>query len=483
LGGNNIGNLAPAKFESFGTSSKNWLTMATDPFHDTELTLSGLPDEHCQPSIVRCFREQQTISVPDTVLTGDTWDCVIFTAPYLDPRLTMRGKYYPTSVPPSQFGKTSTSDGSGINNYGTLHLVNVMRGPTGQRIYQTASNSGLGYGFPFEDVVNFGPHLGDTQIPARLIAGGIEVSNVTAKLYQGGTCTTYDTECSFTPINFVGSPAENTSRAWTGLRTKGPMENDGTVAQMPHAVTWPATEGCYSPIRIKLNETDYSIATSQFCMIGNNMLDSSNCFTDTLYTVAPYDTETYGWTNTNNGRLANISTTAIYFTGLPYETKLTVVTKFFVETAPTANVNELALVSPAAMYDERALAVYRNAICHLPPAVPVRMNPGGEWWGIAKQAIDAAAAAGSIFFPTFSPVIAAGATALKTVGDAIEKLDLSKESKNKAKAELNRAKQKIDAVQRKTQNQNQNQNSRQTQPFPAKFPSKKKGKPRRPFEQ
>jgi hypothetical protein len=53
---------------------RNWLIAACDPFHDTDLALSGYPDVTSASTVVQLVKKQIVISAPGSLTAGANWD-------------------------------------------------------------------------------------------------------------------------------------------------------------------------------------------------------------------------------------------------------------------------------------------------------------------------------------------------------------------------------------------------------------------------
>jgi hypothetical protein len=395
----------PATLNKFTTDSRNWITTALDPFHDTGLELAGIPDQHCESSVVRCYRSVETITVPSSVTSGDKWNCVVTTLPFFGDadllKTTFSSGYiwnYKTSNP---------------QDAGHFNIVTALRGPaSADDMYRAGTTNA----FDYRDNIAIGPDAISDYIPARIVAGGFEVHNVTPELYKGGsvTCTSIGTLSKTTQsINSASSDY------CVANYSKAPLAGQGTAAQDPYATSWDAAEGCYVPFRIALDDTDYQLANGNMRLLNSNTQGLSSDF-DATYASTGH------LLIANPTRSANIELSSAYFTGLPYETVLKITTKVFVETAPVTTLSELALASKPAHYDPAALELYRNVVCDAPVAVPVKMNAHGDFWRILKNIIGIAAPVLSVAIPGIGGAIGSAAQGLVAVGDNIMEMKKAK---------------------------------------------------------
>lgn len=351
----------------------NWLTMATDPFHDTELAPTGFPDADSSRSIPQCFVSTTQVVAPPTLSTP-TWDAHIFFNPiswqWAAPT------EYSTPVPQARYkvnrNGLATASFNGVflqAGYNALSLpanfdwINSATAPPGG----AASPYGLAY-----------PKQGSSG-QFRLVGCGFEVVNTTPDLYRGGSITVYRTPSSTSTRQIQLTPA--TPYFVQSTVTLPPSSQ--TEAQLyPSSRTWGAEDGCYVVGTLSGTVCPYLVAqpnavssiqmmTPDVIQDGTNA-NTTNCFMfQGLYTeqmarcsqILPYD---------NHGCV---------LTGLQPQATLQVTVRYYVERIPTSSNPELVVLTRAPTpYDPVALEIYSRAMAHLPVGVPVDQNPLGEWF-------------------------------------------------------------------------------------------------------
>ncbi len=366
-----------------------WLTMALDPFHDYSYNVAGLPDDRCQASVVRCQKNLKTITKP-AYIASELWDCYIVSLPF-------GGSFSANNCEVNSTGAHFTVKGavpdSAVGSFSTITVICV---PSGTPWYGVGTDPNA-----YDDtiIINAMDSI-DPAVPARFIGGGYEVTNVTPELYKGGTYTYFDNGSDHDIISAVASP--DNGGTWGGVNTKlyrGPPPNASVAAKHPSSVTWNASEGCYARIPLVLDDMAYRVDVAGQLWA---FLPPSGSTSLALQPAALFN----GVAGSQKYRTIGTGCTVSCFTGLSAQTSLTLTSRLFVETAPTILSDELALASPSASFDSQVLELYRNTACNLPGAVPVGMNPKGEFWGMVVKAIGMA---GSALVPLVSSIPVYGA--------------------------------------------------------------------------
>lgn len=374
------------QFAKLPKESREWLTTALDPFHDYDHGISGMPDQHCESSSVRCFREVLTISRPPNVIEGESWDCFVGTFPFTE-RVSMTNAKY------TVHGVVGTDDDATPSLFGTVTAIRTANG-------QPIAGNTMDPATYTHNICSRGGETLPPNTPARIIAGGFEVHNVTANLYKGGSVIVYDAGMSHRLVSLPLNRQLSATPYGNGCLTvsKGYPINSAIAANHPDCRSWEAADGCYVPFRLNVNDTDYNVVCNDVLVLAQEF--EEKC-TSTEFTVSAGG----GVKATTFARPAPIGLTGAYFVGLPSETVLKLTVRVYIECAPVTRPDELALISPAAPYDPRALSLYRNTICLLPPGVPVGYNEKGDWWRMILKSMEKAA-----------PMVSAAAAVIPEVG-------------------------------------------------------------------
>jgi hypothetical protein len=402
--------------------SRNWFIAATDIFHDADFDVAGMPDSHCQPSVVRTWKSIHTLSKPASI-TGK-WDVHLITAPVMNS--VELQNYSSVHLADVNGPKILGADADAVGTFGTITAVFV---PSGTPWYGAELNA-LGTNH-WADNIPIYPEL-DANVPGRIIAGGFEVHNVTAPMYKDGSVTIYDNGSDQQDI-LVNRVREVTAgnEGFGYFRVqRAPPKDVKTMAEHPSAITWDAAEGVYARLKLNLDQTDYSLQNKGCGML---FYGGSVCPGTTL-TVPAVGSPAVNFPT----RFCGVGSTIASFHGLSPESVLTLSTRIMTESAPTLTGSELALASPASPYDTEVLTLYRNVDCYLPCAVPVGMNPKGEWWGMVVKGLGHVVKLSAPLIaaiPEVGPVAARFAPVVgqKIVSKGQQLIDKSKE-KEKAKA-------------------------------------------------
>lgn len=344
-------------------SGRNWFTVATDPFHDTAVRATGWPDVESGPSVVRVITRSITVSKPVTLPAGN-WDCHIIQWPWLNvstfgtvDALQRYNNVYCTPTPAPDMG--------GLEVFGT----------------QTGSSVDLSANGAFARITP-----GDTFLEGvtRLIGAGFEVSNTTAELYKQGSVTIWrqDTskraQSSYTAITSTVAPGIGTSVS--AQEFVYPPLNIDDALLLFGSKQWEAKDGCYVPLAFigQDNPPETSNYVQPFLISSESSFSSPN---DTAM-ITPAALNNFGGVYCYPlQHIYPVHLSGAIFTGLSEQTSLTIRVKYYIETFPTTEQQDLVpLAQPSAQYDPVALELYSHCLKHLPLGVPVGMNPLGEWF-------------------------------------------------------------------------------------------------------
>lgn len=372
----------------------DWLTVATDPFHDTEISPPGFPDADCSRSIPQMYQFTGTLSAPVTLPTP-TWDAHVTFCPT---------SYAYGGIPgiSSPLTRTSLSTAGVVvstsNSYGFQGGYNAIGVAAGINVI-TAGTVGVASG-----IQNISYPAAASSGQFRLVAAGCEVVNTTPELYRGGSVTNYRSASIQRPGVFdAPGPTPNNPCTFISL-----PPGSVTEAQLyPTSRTWGAEEGTYLVATLDSSSNDYSSATPNH-VIAVNPFDTSTL-------VAGGSTTAFMTTATYNGIPSNCSTALPYdwhgaiFTGLAPQTTLQVTVRYYVERIPTITQPELLVLTRIpAPYDPVCLEIYSRCMSELPVAVRVCENPLGEWFNEIMDMVG-----------TWAPRIGAGLSTFIPGGAAI----------------------------------------------------------------
>ena len=420
---------------------KNWLTMALDPFHDTNVPVTGYPDQLSTATAVQYVKKNVTIVKPTNLAPGLKWDCHIATLPIADTvfgfansQPNERGHYEKTGGAATPVTMGTVTVVKGISGYGSF--PNDVGGFAYQATRQT-------YGYSGTD--------DNRKSPSRLIGGGFEVHNDTAELEKQGSVTVYSMTNAVNGSAFCGIfdmiPVANHIAVATVRTARMPPATRTAAASLNDARTWQAAEGCYVPFRLNTESDGLRMSPREngaFAFTSNDsgdgdavsnfMITNTNeeGFNDNVPNVNFLRVVHGASTNVNGSelaldtlpgcsgyRVAPIHTSGAYFSGLSEATVLTLSLRFVLEVAPTtANPALLYMTSPSPLYDAKALTCYANCVNRLPPGVPVDQNAKGDFWRLVKTVGKNVA---KTMLPFAPPVVQVAAQGVKNVAKEVKK--------------------------------------------------------------
>jgi hypothetical protein len=344
-----------SKILGIDQSSASWLIAATDPFHDVSFEMHGYPDLCASNSLIRAEKTTAQISAPAAV----TWDCHVSVVNDL-----MTGVYAGSS-----FNSTTQAItiGATTATYGHCNITRVL---SGQDTYPSASTWA-----PTNFVSSCLPSTNDslTDAAVRLIGCGVEIVNTSAPIYAQGSVIVYR------QANNTGSLVYESSTGTPTRKTTLPPITSEQALRIPNAKQWEARKGAYA----------VQLMNSEHNPFGNP---------EVLSNLRAWN---FGFSGGAGGALWSgigsqhlyvpFDNVGAYFTNLAPETVLKVTFVRYLEVVPLVNSANIALTSPSATYDEKALQIYGRMISILPPATHVSDNASGDWFRgimrLAKEAI------------------------------------------------------------------------------------------------
>lgn len=367
------------KNSSLSRDGRNWLIAAIDPFHDSDLSLSGYPDVLTSNSVVQLVKQQFQITVPGTtgtgaVAAGANWDCSIALFPSL-----VNG-YLNNATVVNNFGvvqSTNTTTGTYVGG------CVAMGGPANATLWPTTGNYApnsvsVGSAEPYQYCKGQG----------RIISMGFEVVNTTAELYKQGQVTAWRMPGQWSEQDFyyqtsAGPPALYTQ--YTGLTQRLPPGYLSAAQLLYGSRSWGADEGAY--VVARQNSEDNPGKFPSFRFLAYTADDNASGVSGNTFMTGP--AAAFNGTPTQNADYyAPFDLSGVHFTGLSYTTSLTVTCRWFIERIPGPSEPDLVvLASPSCPYDSLALELYCNCLRDMPPGVMLKENPLGEWFREALQGV------------------------------------------------------------------------------------------------
>lgn len=342
-----------------------WVSQVTDPYHDYNLVLQGVPDRNPSLSFLRQYKMRETLSVPPGY--GD-FDVHIFYTPCLyQTPVTDARRYPPTNTPggvPGPLKYTSTISQADFS------VVTAILVPAGQPTSH-----------PARIIRNLGPiataALG--MSPARVVSAGFEVHNTTAKLYEGGSVTVWKgNELRSTDVHDDGS-ATTIVDVSIGAPATVILAN-----ALPSSRTWEASRGVYCVGQPDFSDLSFQTARAHSFFTATSEDATNSWFFGFAGPVNPA-TGTFPLPRVGYVPTGLVPSGAI-FSGLHENSVLTADCRVVVEYCPSLSTADIALASPTAMYDAEAIATAAKIFDLLPPGVPVDFNGAGDWFRMVLRA-------------------------------------------------------------------------------------------------
>jgi len=398
---------------------RNWLIAAMDPFHDSDMRLAGYPDISTGATVVQLVKQQLQITVPSTVTANSNWDAHLCLMPTCNPGTT-------NALNTLTAGLANTVTGvTGELGFGAFQ---ALGGPAGSVLFPGPGSGGV------ITTKVLGTLTPSTFVRgnSRVIGCAFEVVNTTAEIYKQGQVTTYRLPTQPVITTFITTGGSNTpSTVSIGSLFRSPPSSVAACNLLMGTRTWAAAEGAY--VVGRQNRLDNPLAMPAY----NNVWHTPN---DVVPAAA-----------TNVSIFSNLGTAApsavadtifpydisgAYFTGLSYNSTLTVTCRWLVERLPGPQEPDLAvLASPAACYDSLALEIYARAMNSAPPGVMLKENPLGEWFrsvlkGVANWAPKVGSALSTIGVPFASSIGNAVGGGASFVGSRLQKAADKKKTKD-----------------------------------------------------
>jgi len=383
-----------------------WLTLATDPFHDTDIRCSGYPDLSVNRSVLQTFTKTTTISRPPTY-TGASWSLHTFFNPATDPH----------QIAADPLGRTNAFYQSTVDRLGQITAQPVVIGTphilSGVNAVATDGSSALTSSTNVSHPDISWP-LPESSGAYRLISCGYEIVNVSSELNKQGSITCYRSSGALSNTNL--RPATGSMASWTFAATIGSAlpTTQAEATQYPGSKTWQAGEGAY----IVVSSNDHLGYNLQLPgKVGGIYQDHAPTSGAKLW--LPYFALTSGTAGGSSNTTLPYDVCGAILTGLSNESIIQVTARYIIERMPTIDEPDLLVLSrPPAPYDPVALEIYARTMTNMPVACMVKENPLGEWFHDVLSTLgDVAPGIGEIvgnFIPGASAVGRAIGGGLKT---------------------------------------------------------------------
>lgn len=362
----------------------NWLTTATDPFHDTETPPTGYPDTNSCNTITQCFTYTRNCTNPGS---SGTWDAHVFLMPIsrttcwsgIAPEL-IDAPLYPYKYLP---GSGTVVNTTAPSNYPRIHGgYNAICVPSGTNPFSGTT-----------PVANISQNI---QMPLlggqyRVVAAGFEIVNTSPELYKGGSLTCWRTPFQRSATN--GYISYQGPGLFVNMANWIP-ETQAEAQLYPNSKTWAAGEGVYSIATNSTGENPFltNVPNTPFVTPQVNAGDltaKSQAGTGVL-AYTHFNSMAFNQANGggNLGQMMNFDYHGAIVSGLDPNANLQITVKYFVERIPTIAEPDLLVLSRAPTpYDPLTLEIYSRCMQELSVGVPVGENPLGEWFNDVLEVV------------------------------------------------------------------------------------------------
>lgn len=408
-------------------AGKRWLVRALDPFHDSQVEPAGYPDMEMSATVIQEINMSVGVGAP-IGSGGNNWDCHIFN--WCDFAVAT-GSTLGGSVFYNFSSESLSANGSAAWPVGGLGICSVV---AGNNITLPTNDGRVCLGSAINQAINPIQYMSSK---CRVVGMAFEVTNTTAELYKQGVCTAYRMPQidKLTNVKFLPQDGGSGVPTTCHLYTLPPGAPELALV-LPASKQWAASEGFYGVCTLQ---------SERLPLVGCDNLARVYTTDQAVTTVTPLLSASVPAIATtidntfvgNNGLYYNApyNTTGAYFTGLSPQTTLQVTLKLLIETAPGASSPFVTLAKPSPMYDPEALRLYTQVLNHLSVAVPVTMNPSGEWFQDVLGTLGSLSMMASGINPLFG-MLGAGLKVASGLAPTVHKLVVgNKEGKPKKKKE------------------------------------------------
>jgi len=403
-----------------------WLKTALDPFHDTPLNCTGVPDSVIGNSVVQCIKSSVNISAPTGLAPDTNWAVHVQMEPF-----------FANSATPLQFvaaNQTTGNVGSFLQmpniatDFRPVYPVNILSYPDND--VSDFSNpfvpfpSTAGYA-----TTQFNLNANYTDGDYRVVSQGFEVLNTTADLTRQGLCTVYRTPVPTfldTSVANFGFLKTDVAGQWCQgaqvLVIDGPPANINDALKLPNTKQWKASEGCY--VTAHINDCDIPVNNNSWVQPLVQRLGSGggvsqfNSPRPSVVTLGDFSYPSFreiSW--------APMDISGAFFTGLSPSTTLTINWNIYIERFPSKLQGDLVVIAkPSPNYCPMAFELYKAIAMELPVGVMQKENGLGDWFRDAVNTVS------EIVTPVMSMIPHPAAQAISGVSRAIGNATARKES-------------------------------------------------------
>jgi hypothetical protein len=400
-------------FLGFTDEAKEWLIKILDPNHDQPLEKRGVPDCCNGKTLLREYRSSKQVGKPAGFPAGQ-WDMQVSHLPFTKGWSPFGGGgIYEPGILTDKSATAVVGNGwqlgpvviASSTNTEPATAANLPWPPTTTEVDPSAGGTWNPLALAASKTMTaFTPEdlflVPMENAPYRIVAQSFEVINTTEAQYLNGTATAYRVNSEFdaetvTAISLTADivkviPADYDAKPPRVLEwdvVSLPHNRPADVMNLPGTSQWSAAEGAYcvaamdpemihqfgwpmdpKPI-LGVNDTD--VERGVWAIGSDNYTHQLHNLDTTLRTVSNAIVPC---------PLSAVQTSGVMFTRLSHESTFTVNVRILYEFLPDARDPDITLASQSTAYDPEALAAYARAMRNMPVAVPLSMNPGGEYY-------------------------------------------------------------------------------------------------------
>lgn len=367
-----------------------WLTYATDPFHDTEVKPVGYPDMNTCGTIVQCFTYTTNIKTPTP---GQGFDAYVIFNPMSRTQGWLTGNIADDPLDMmslSPYGGVGGVPFSGPKLYGGLNVITCDSSTNPWTVGPATTTDALQF-----------PRMGGQY---RLTACGFEITDVTPEIYRGGSVTVWRSPAQVSTQNHLFYYVGDSASKPFPVNVCNMFPTSQANAQLiPSTKTWAAKDGAYVIATQTCDENSFCTSASNipFMLTVPSVADIASATATLCYTDRSAIVNSGTGSQNNLAQILNFELCGAYFVGLQAQSSLQVTVKYYIERIPSVSEPDLlVLTRPPSPYDPLALELYTRVVQELPVGVPVGENPLGEWFNDILGVIASyAPTVGSFFGP------------------------------------------------------------------------------------
>lgn len=390
--------LMAKKFNMTGKAA-NFFISATDPMHDSSVTLAGWPDRNIELSVIRKIPQVVTIAFPqdNSHFSPEeivSWEAHLHLQPWLNTMVFSKHGRVNNTIIASENLETAKIGG-----------LQVFAVPPGLP-FAYGTNDPLTGICPQIAEIQLQPEY--TQGVGRIVGFGVEAINTTASLYKQGHVYCWRApEPNLQPATFSEERQPDSpdpavpvaSYPFSGQFYRHPPRLAAEALLYTGTQDWPAGEGAY--------------------MVGTfhdfeNPATAVNYIQPMMTEVVDGEDKTYNepgdypanispvWhprevTNPSSPTFHGAPGTKLYpinqmgmiFTGLSRQSTIDVKLNIYYESFPSiAQKDILSLAYPSTAYNERVLKLLSAVMRTMPVATMSKNNATGDWWDKVLEALE-----------------------------------------------------------------------------------------------